>query len=128
MPPGEVPSRAELERRLLDEANEDRFGLWEACWSLRTDFSLQLSDAEVGAQLEPVIRDLVHRGWLALYRNRWTRPEYLAVPADQMDRLLADPLNWLVPPTAEYWAVWFSATEAGEQAWRALQDQRPADR
>ncbi len=50
---GQMPSRAELERRLLDEANEDRFGLWEAGWSLRTELSLDLSDAEVGALLEP---------------------------------------------------------------------------
>jgi hypothetical protein len=128
MQPSPVPSRAELEWRLLDEANEDWCGLWEPCWSLRTDFSLDLSDADLGAILEPLMRDPVHRGLLALYWNQWVRAEYVAVPPEQVDSLLANPQNWSAPPTAEHSAVWFGATEAGEQAWRALQGQRANDR
>jgi hypothetical protein len=66
--------------------------------------------------VEPVMRDLVHRGWIALYRNRWAKGEYVPVPMDQVDALLADPVNWSAPTSNEYWAVWFAATDAGEHA------------
>lgn len=61
-----MPTPAELEWRLLDEANEDSCGLWEPCWALRTDLTLDLTDAELGAFIEPVMRDLVHRGLIEL--------------------------------------------------------------
>jgi hypothetical protein len=119
-----MPTPAELEWRLLDLANEDRCGLWEACWALRTDLTLDLTDAELGATNEPVMRGLVHRGWIELYRNQWTKHEYVPVALEQADVLLADPANWSAPPINDYWAVWFAATDAGEREWRQLRSQR----
>jgi hypothetical protein len=119
-----MPTPAELEWRLLDEANEDSCGLWEPCWALRTDLTLDLTDAELGAVIEPVMRCLVHRGLIELYRNQWARHEFVPVALEQADDLLADPVNWSAPPTDDYWAVWFGATDAGEREWRKLQSQR----
>jgi hypothetical protein len=112
-----IPGAAELERRVLEEANEDFYGLWECCWGLRHDFSLSQPDAELGEIIAPIMRQLVQRGWVALYRRQAGNKESRPVPMEQVDAVLADPVNWSSPPSDEHWAVWFGATDAGRAAW-----------
>jgi hypothetical protein len=111
---GKNVTSEKIERLILEEASQDSQGLWEICWTIRTDFCLKESDAELGAAIEPIMRSLVHRGLVELYLNQWIKKEFLPVSKSQIDGLLADKINWSIPPTDIYYSVWCRTTDEGK--------------
>jgi hypothetical protein len=120
MPEKKELTSAALENFLLEETVEDWKGLWELCWSLRGEFIVEGSDAEIGALIAPALKTLLGRGLVSFRRSQRTEKEYIHVPTNQVDGLLVDDVNWSVPPNGEYYSVWCGATEEGKSALRAF--------
>lgn len=114
-----------LENFLLEETVEDWKGLWELCWALRGDFIVEGSDAEIGALITPALKTLLDRGLVAFRRSQWAKREYIHVPINQIDDLLADDVNWSVPLNGEYYSVWCGATDEGKLALKRLWETAP---
>jgi len=105
------------ERAILWAAIEDYAGLWELPWELVTT----APDAPLAGRLplaREILKVLLARDCVALYRGTDFDGEQTAIPAGETGRILAMDENWLEPrPKAVQVRV--AATAAGRRAYEA---------
>lgn len=97
---------------LLFSAIEDDAGLWEMRWELNTQ-EPDVPEEERNAHALWAVRELLRKGWAGLAWALVPGRELHPVPADQIERVLADAASW-EPVAFGQWAVRISATPEGE--------------
>lgn len=97
---------------LLFSAIEDDAGLWEMRWELNTqEQDVPIDERNAHALL--AVRELLRRGWARLSWTLEPDTELHPIPAEEIERVLADPASW-EPVEFGEWAVRISATPEGE--------------
>jgi hypothetical protein len=113
-------------RFVLRAAVEYPLGLFQVLWGLRSSFP-EASDSERDLVGRAAVRDLLDRGWIALYLEPWQpgsgAPDVqTAIPPDDWSDVVSVPENWDAPRFNSY--VTIAATGEGKAAYRhgALDD------
>ena len=108
-------SLSRIQHQLLELAVEDYYGFWEIIWRVRNllpnSTASQLSEIAATA-----LRDLLSRGWVALYRQVLDTGERTPIEPSEVEAVLADPRSW-AEPTSDLTPIVFGATEEGERAY-----------
>jgi hypothetical protein len=105
---------SEIQRRILSLATEDFYGLWEIP-SLVKDVFPQLNEQDVRELAETVLRELMDRHLIRLYRGMRFAGEERALAREESESALADANNWIIDASAEKENVRIAATEMGER-------------
>jgi hypothetical protein len=98
---------------ILDLTIEDWVGLWE----IVNKVSVRMPPGvDTISALRPVIYELLSKGWLRLYRSRDLGQDETEVVGREVEVVLLDPQNWLVPQAGhvQYRVL---TTDAGDQAY-----------
>jgi hypothetical protein len=98
---------------ILDLTIEDWVGLWE----IVNKVSVRMPPGvDTISALRPVIYELLSKGWLRLYRSRDLGQDETEVVGREVEVVLLDPRNWLVPQAGhvQYRVL---TTDAGDKAY-----------
>ena len=106
-------NRDSITRAILGDGVEDYTGLWEVLWGLRKQFDLQ-SDLQIRARVEPVMRNLLHEGLIAIYEGTTYDGDEKRLSAEQAVAALGDFDSWNEPEPNERHKR-YVATEKGER-------------
>lgn len=119
----------EAVKRLLSSATEDYFGLYEVIWEFNAAFPHASIGEKYGAA-EAAVRDLLGRGWIALYRRKdgftQSSPRYEQIEPEQVEAVLQNPTSWY-PEYADE-RIECTTTEAGDNAYYGGELRRNSER
>jgi hypothetical protein len=108
-------------RALLDAANEDICGLYEAIWELNTMFP-DRTEAENRKLAERVMRRLIAEGLVALHRGPTVAKageplDLVPIAPEEVESILAQDDSWQ-PLGVSHGGIGFLTTEEGTWVWR----------
>jgi hypothetical protein len=106
-------------RVLLWAAIEDYAGLWESVWELRAIRPGESYQALLG-RARRTLQGLLEDRLIELYRSRGIDDAMTLIPIEEASNLLSDEGSWREPEHLDSVTLHFSATSAGEAAYRAL--------
>ncbi len=88
-------TRADVEREVLELAEEDFYGVWEIGWRLRTVFDIDPTMApDVAAD---AVESLKRQGLIEIFVREWVDDAPLPIGSVGRTVDLHDPQAWLVP-------------------------------
>lgn len=102
-----------VRNEVLDAAVEDNQGLWEIVSRL-PGLLRDWTDAELRELAEGEIRELLEKGYVALYRRTGAVGEVTLLQPNEVEAALADETSWKVPPEPESEEILVGATDLGE--------------
>lgn len=90
-----------LRQLILEDGAEDYTGLYEIIWSLNTHYPT-IDRATKLAAARPIVLDLLQRGEIFLFTNRWAPSHYDPVSADKASEIAASSKSWDDPGEDTY--------------------------
>ena len=102
-----------LEREVLGLATEDRYGLWEALWLLRTKCP-QVGEPELQDMAKRIVSNLLTAGYIYISRYDPRKEAEDILSREQALKEIDNAANWL-PPAQEKRYIAFSSMEAGDK-------------
>ena len=90
-----------LRQSILEDGAEDYTGLYEIIWSLNAHYPA-IDRATKLAAARPIVLELLQRGEILLFTNRWASNNYDPVPADKASELAASSKSWDAPTDDPY--------------------------
>ena len=105
----------DAQKKILELATEDSYGIWEIIWGLR-DLYAASSEAELRSIAEKVIREMLAKGWIRLLLRRGAMGEEIEVRPDELDSALSNSNSWK-EPAANSFQLLLGITQKGEQVY-----------
>ena len=109
----------EIQRRILDLATEDFYGLWEIPAVVK-EILPDLDEEHARDLSEKTVLELVDRHLIKIYRGTRFAGEERALSLDEIQSALADANNWRGDLSTLKEHVRFGATEIGEREYYDL--------
>jgi hypothetical protein len=100
-------------KAIMWAAIEGDAGLWEAAWELNTLFP-EHAPSENRRRAEAIIRRLLGKGWVRLFRWREPLESCTALSPAEHNQALRESSNW-EPPEPHGLSICFDATPRGKQ-------------
>ncbi len=102
------------EAELFYDAVDDYYGLWEAVMGMKNIFP-GYDETQLQNTAESTLRDLLSKGWIELCRRIAFEPYATPLESNEIERVLTDPKNWVVPTFGEV-EICYIATDEGQHA------------